>query len=95
MFKMKKILSLLLAVLMCVSMFSLAAFADEADEEPAADTSTSTERTEEGTVSQKIDPSLFESSALQTVPESYTKVSENANLALFIDYADRACRAQS
>ncbi len=88
MFKMKKILSLLLAVLMCISLFSVVAFADEAEEEPAADAATeSTENSEESTVTQKVNPDLFENSASQTVPESYTKVSENANLALFIDYS--------
>ena len=88
MFKMKKILSLLLAVLMCVSMFSMVAFADEAEDKPVADTATqSAESSDKNATSQKVNPDLFESSASQTVPESYTKVSENANLALFINYA--------
>ena len=87
MFKMKKILSLLLAVLMCISMFTVVAFADEAEEVATDVVNDSAEISDETTTSQKVNPELFENSASQTVPESYTKVSENANLALFIDYA--------
>lgn len=84
--KFNRVLSLLLAILLCLSMFSVVCFAD-ADEEPE-DTTTSTDTSAEGEegVKQEVDPTRFESSSTHTVPASYTKVSENKNLALYLDY---------
>lgn len=81
MFKTKRILSLLLAILMLVSLFSVFAFADE-EEESATEDSQS-----EIVTTSKVNPDLFESSSLYTVPDSYSKVSENKNLVLYIDYS--------
>ncbi len=86
MFKTKKIISLLLAVLMLISLFSVCAFADEEEAVTDAESTESAENGSENVISQKVDPSLFESSANYTIPESYEKVSENKNLALYLDY---------
>lgn len=92
--KFKRLLSLLLAILMCVSVLSVAAFADEVDTETdveaeSADinaTETADGESEETTLMQKVDPSRFTNSANQTIPASYSLVSENQNLALYLDY---------
>ncbi len=90
MFKTKKIISLLLAVLMLVSLFSVFAFADEETtdtETTNTETTDTSESTEGATVSQKVNPDLFESSESYVLPESYKKVSENKNLVLYLDYS--------
>ena len=86
--KFNRLLSLLLAILVCLSMFSAVAFAAD-DEEDAAEATTTTESAEGGEgeeIKQKVDPTRFNSSDAYTVPASYTKVSENKNLALYLDY---------
>ncbi len=89
--KFNRLLSLLLALLMCVSMFSMFAFAadeEEAEGDGPATTETESEggEGESGGIKQKVDPSRFQSSSTQAIPASYTKVSENKNLALYLDY---------
>ena len=92
--KFKRILSMLLAVVFCLSLFSVLAFADETTSD-STDTSTGTTETtttettegEESTTTQKINPDLFESSDTYVIPASYTKVSENKNLALYLDFS--------
>lgn len=87
--KLNQILSLLLVVLMAVSMFSVVSFAAEDAAEaaeaaaaPAADAAEGAEKP----AAKHVDPSKFASSQGQTIPASYTKVSENAKLSLFLDY---------
>ncbi len=86
--KFNRLLSLLLAVLLCLSMFSIVAFAEEEEdvESDAPTSATEEESGEENALKQKVDPSRFETSDKQTIPASYTKVSENANLAFYLDY---------
>lgn len=82
--KFKRILSLLLAVVMCLSLFSVLAFADETETEDAATTDTSSET---ATTGGEVKPELFESSDNYALPASFTKVSENKNLAFYLDYS--------
>ncbi|MBQ6946602.1 MAG: hypothetical protein IJN42_01015, partial [Clostridia bacterium] len=85
--KFKRLLSLLLAVLLCLSMFSAVAFAaDEEEDDSATSESTESSEGETGGVKQKVDPSRFVPSSTQPIPASFTKVKENKNLALYLDY---------
>lgn len=84
--KFNRLLALLLAVLLCLSMFSAVAFAadEEEDDAPTSDATDSSE-SETGGIKQKVDPSRFNPSSTQTIPASFLKVSENKNLALYLD----------
>ena len=88
--KINRIIALLLALMLIFTFSVVTVSADEAEEAENAETTESTETTgedtEESTVNKELQPDMFVSSSTFTVPDSYTKVSENANLALFLDY---------
>ena len=81
--KFKRILSLLLAVMVCLSLFSVLAFADETETTDAESTDTSSETI----VSGEVKPELFKNSDNYEIPASFTKVSENKNLTFYLDYS--------
>ena len=93
--KTKRLLSFLLAALICLSMVSVMAFADtDTAADTTADTTASTDTAASGSDSGseektggRIDPSAFTTSTSQNMPASYRKVRENKNLALYIDYS--------
>ena len=79
----KRLIAFLLAMLMCISVFSVAVFADD-DEDGAAAPAAAEEGEKSGG---KVDPNAFTTSTSQALPASYAKVRENANLILYIDYS--------
>ncbi len=90
--KFNRIIALLLALMLTFTFSVMTVSADEVDETETTDvesTDAAESTTEESAVINKaLQPEAFEKSDTFTVPDSFTKVSENANLTLFLNYAN-------